>query len=223
MVKEKHQYAALLEGPYIQTVFARAYQPLEWVHPDWIVQAMPANYPITTTCIKTNRYIAQQLGLPTNFEFETKTSFNKFLLLAPSLIRQVIGLLGLCCYQDALKKLISKQVKHVIDERIGCNASHIVEKKLPFMLAQFPDEMRQTKQAFTSANTLPNFLNIGLAIFKQLCTQSNHYDYFRFMLPPSVEEIELDYTLSSDSQNKTTLLIRKLAIEIDRTCTSLLK
>ena len=223
MIKEKHQYAALLENQHANAILSRAYQPLYWIHSDWVAKALPAHFPIEVNCIKTNSFVSQALNIPTSFDLDTQMELTKFLLLDGQLIEKVMGVLGLCLYQQALKMLISKHIKLEIDANLGCDATDIVLKKLPFMLSDFPSELSKDDDRFTSINSLPCFVSEGLSVFKQIVSSCASYEFLRFALSPKYQSLEREHSLSEHTCKKTTLLLRKLAIEIDRTCSNLLK
>lgn len=223
MVNQKHHFAALLESQHADAIIAKLYQPLRWLHPQWIETVIPADFPIDHHCIKTNQFIAEQLNIPSTFDTELSSPLSKFLLLERELISKVIGVLGLSCFQHALKKLISKQIKHAIDQQIGCNACQIVMQKIPFMLSDFPKALLVEDITLNSATNLPNFIEKGLSVFKQICDDDTHFQLLCFILSPDHTASTQQSSLSEETCRKTTLLIRKLAIEIDPPCSNLLK
>ena len=223
MVNQKHHYAAMLESQHADAIIAKLYQPLRWVHPQWIEKVMPTDFPINHRCIKTNQFLSEQLSIPATFDTELSSPLSKFLLLERELVTQVMGVLGLSCFQQALKKLISKQIKHAIDQQIGCNACQIVMQKIPFMLSDFPKELLVEDITLNSSTNLPNFIEKGLSVFKQICDDESHFQLLCFILSPDHVGNTKQRALSVEACRKTTLLIRKLAIEIDPLCSNLLK
>lgn len=223
MVNQKHHFAAMLESQHADAIIAKLYQPLRWLHPQWIEKVIPADFPVDNHCIKTNQFLAEQLSIPGTFDTELSSPLSKFLLLERELITQVIGVLGLSCFQPSLKKLISKQIKHTIDQQIGCNACQIVTQKIPFMLSDFPKELLVEDITLNSSTNLPNFIEKGLSVFKQICDDESHFQLLCFILSPEHMTNEKQIVLSKETCRKTILLIRKLAIEIDPPCSNLLK
>lgn len=224
MASEKYQYAALLESQHGHTLLARTFQPLTWLHPLWVAEVLPDDFPLDPTCIKTNQFVSKQLALPDIFDIELKSEYAKLLLLAPSLLAKIIGVLGLCCYQLSLQKLISKHVKAEIDRQLGCHAVKIVMQKLPFMLSDFPSELQIKNVTFTSSYVLPNFINQGLNVFRRISNEDANYQLLCFMLSPRDNEVtDVNRQFSKETCQKTILLMRKLAVEIDPSCSNLLK
>lgn len=223
MVNQKHHFAAMLESQHADAIIAKLYQPLRWLHPQWIEKVIPADFPVDHHCIKTNQFLAEQLNIPATFDTELSSPLSKFLLLERELITQVIGVLGLSCFQPSLKKLISKQLKNVIDQQIGCNACQIVMQKIPFMLSDFPKALLVEDITLNSATNLPNFIEKGLSVFKQICDDDTHFQLLCFILSPDHTASTQQSSLSEETCRKATLLIRKLAIEIDPPCSNLLK
>lgn len=222
----RSQFKGLLDSPFYHHIMSLNFQPLDWVHQDWLNQLPNISQAKNLGGAKAQLWLRQQLSLEQLQDSQFNDPIKRLIFLSNQELERLLSVIGLSCFQRQLALLIEKEVKQQIITKVGEPAVKLLQLKLPLLIAKYPESLLATQPIYDGkSKQLTAFFPYGLRLL-DLATegrQTSWYQLLRYKLPVYDGSVLSNINLSQAELARIRLLIQKIALEIEPKCTTLLK
>jgi len=222
----RSQFKGLLDSPFYPYIMQLNFQPMNWVHSDWLRDIPFITESQSLTNGKVHNYIKQALNLSACQDSQFSDPIKRLIFLPSEKLLHLLNVIGLSCFQRQLSLLIHKELKQQIEDLVGIHSFKLLSKKLPLLISEYPNSLYVNTSLFNrKTQQLTPFFPYGLKLLA-LATeqkQSNWQNFLKLKLPKFAEPVLSNIELSPTEQARIRLLIQKIALDIEPECTILLK
>ncbi len=220
-------YSTLLESTYYANIITLNFKPLEWVHDDWLTDIPFIEQLRQLSTPEIQQYINEKLALPPCLTEEFEMPLRRLIFLPRHQFQRLTSIIGLSCFQQQLITLIEKKTRIALTNLLGENCIRLLQTKLPLMITRFPDALSSSLPLYNSAETrLRHYYPYGARLLS-IAADSGNSPWHRYLLhklpkfDDSLDEIK-QISLTIKEKERIAILIRKISLEFDKTCTHLL-
>ena len=235
-----HDTAALFDSAYLNDTIRLRYQPLIWVHDDWLRNQDHIGFLRALGTPKAQAQVAKTLHLnsilaPELFEDPIK----RLLFLSGASLQHLLEILGLVCFRQQLELLIEKSTIDMLNKRFNANDLEFVQQKSRLLVSQLPDCMISLRPLSSDGSiNNPPLLAFGCHLLKLACNNrigqdpdpnvSNWQYYLKLKLPKfnelAVQELPgSKHIMTKSDWDRLRIFIKKMALDREDSCTNLLK